>query len=312
LIELLVVIAIIAILIGLLLPAVQKVREAAARMSSTNNLKQIGLAFHNHNDTVNRLPYNGWRNAAVNNGLANPTIQGSGSWGFQILPYIEQENAYRSWNFISNGSHPGSTTLHHIKINTYICPGRNRGKGYKTTSTTASPFANECSGPVTDYAINARVNNPGTNIDTSVTPNIVRHTNGGGTNTTDNWVKVQTIQDGSSNTALVGSKALRIPKHTDDNAADWDESIVEGGWGGTGRRGNKVTTNDQAGVDSFLLIRDNPANNPTHNDCYGGPFPSGVLFLFGDGAVRSIGYSSAGANLRSLLNPSDGYTPNLE
>src|SRR5436305_11115530 len=92
LIELLVVIAIIAILIGLLLPAVQKVREAAARTRSQNNLKQIVLATHNYNDAYQgKLP--ALTDVPGNSG--SPTGAGLQSLFFNILPYIEQDNVYR-------------------------------------------------------------------------------------------------------------------------------------------------------------------------------------------------------------------------
>src|SRR5690242_14648344 len=97
LIELLVVIAIIGALLGLLLPAVQKVRETAARLQCQNNLKQIGLALHNYHDSQQALPPGYLAFSSYSDG-ATDTAPGWG-WAAFILPYLEQEPLYRQINF---------------------------------------------------------------------------------------------------------------------------------------------------------------------------------------------------------------------
>ena len=123
LIELLVVIAIIAILIGLLLPAVQKIREAANRLKCSNNLKQIGLACHNFHDTNDGLPP-AWKYEPP--GPTRPTAVAE-SWGFQILPHLEQDNVFRQYDRNQNMFYGPNTALTQTPIKMFQCPSTPNG-----------------------------------------------------------------------------------------------------------------------------------------------------------------------------------------
>ncbi|MBN9122048.1 MAG: DUF1559 domain-containing protein [Planctomycetes bacterium] len=305
LIELLVVIAIIAILIGLLLPAVQKVREAAARMSCGNNIKQMSLALHNAHDTNGRLP----PMAAFQYGGAYYA-----PFFFHLLPFIEQQNVYKAATPVSSGGviplwdtpgQGGTQYLRQTRIKTYVCP---------SDATIATNAATDWTPGEASYAPNFQVfGNPNFN------------TGSANANDWDGKTTLVGITDGTSNTIAFAEKLSYCPgvtpnavsapnvKNGNNSAGGswWLRGIYHGGaFTGSGAPpnadsypGDRVSavfgggvsgdgTRWYVGTDSKPYIFGIPGNNTTSGICDRGvaSSPHSGLIQVGlvDGSVRSV------------------------
>ncbi len=251
LVELLVVIAIIGILIGMLLPAVQQVREAARRVTCANNLKQIGIGVHNYESAHKNFPDGGL------NWFADRSKQGSipknapnqdWGWLYQVLPFLEENNLY---------SHDDDAIVQKTAVPTYFCPSRR------------PPTVLGGIRAMNDFAGNAGLGNNSRGwSDGEVGGVIVRRTY--------QLVDFSTITDGTSNTILGGEKAVHPDHYNTFSCADnegftsgWDWDIVR--WG------------------TQLPCKDNEAISCEVR--FGSAHTSGVNFVFCDGSTHFVNLS---------------------
>jgi prepilin-type N-terminal cleavage/methylation domain-containing protein/prepilin-type processing-associated H-X9-DG protein len=262
LIELLVVIAIIAILIGLLLPAVQKVRESAANSQCRNNLHQMAIAFQTHHDTLGFLPCGG-TNAWPTLGASPPTGTAQpGSWAFQLLPYIEQSTVYKV---------NVQATVRAALIKTYACPSRRVPTLY-----------NGAGGPEgsMDYYASAQ-NPPGTNFPGGPGRGIVASFN-------NPPVTMPQIKNGTSATVEVTEKHLYVSLYG-GNGCNADNAGYSWGYD-FGGSGNWDNTLGRADIQPLSDTQNSGYDNGASHG-FGSAHTAGFNVAYADGSVRTVQFS---------------------
>ena len=279
LIELLVVIAIIGILIALLLPSVQKVLDAAKRMSCTNNLKQIGIAMHHYHDVYAKFP-------------AGHMVTGGHyhmNWAIALLPFLEQDNLYRQYDDSLPNIHATNQRVRETFLKVYTCP--------------SDPHANQMIIPETGA-------DDGNNNGVAFMTGSYRGMSGISWNTFDMWAgfpdeanrnlihrpagkgilhtdgdsgakpeRMANITDGTSTTLMVGERTTRTrPARGTFWADSFNLYSVSAAWS------HSVTLLDD--YDACVALESDTPNRCKYG--WGSPHAGGINFAFCDGSVRSI------------------------
>jgi len=294
LIELLVVIAIIAVLIGLLLPAVQQAREAAARASCKNNLKQLGLALHGHEGAHGTWP-------------AQSTQTPRGSWVTRILPNMEGSTIFQVYDQTLDWDHPANSTAVRTRIGILLCPSANRDRdGFEYTRFTSATPRFFMYGAPTDYT---NVGGLGTALAASLPS---RPADVGGV-LGDRPVRLAEVSDGLSNTILVAESSNRPQLWQKRKSVDrlpppapWsvnsDKPFVSGGVWASHLKGFLI---DGAGKDGRTNGGPCSMNCSNDNELYSA-HTGGSNALFGDGSVRFLRETTSIATLAALVTRAGG------
>jgi prepilin-type N-terminal cleavage/methylation domain-containing protein/prepilin-type processing-associated H-X9-DG protein len=270
LIELLVVIAIIGVLIALLLPAVQKVREAANRVKCKNNLHQIGLALHLYHDDYNSFPPGYvWKPVIPD----DPTVTDPGwGWASFILSYLEQSNLQNTINYKSAVGDPMNYTIRTTILPLFVCPTDQSTGLFQVQTTTGQLIDAATNSYAACFGIGEIGLVPGT---------------GEGMFYRNSRVRIADITDGTSNTFAVGERASLFAQ------TPWAGAISQGLVLMTPGSPDHRYEPQAAAVEVLAHAGGHPLNDLCCDaDDFFSPHTGTAIFLFGDGSVRSLAFST--------------------
>jgi prepilin-type N-terminal cleavage/methylation domain-containing protein len=323
--ELLTVLALLGLLFALLLPAVQKIREAANRTACANNLKQLGLAIHNFHDTFGRFPTSpGGQDKLGGFGISyladgspcGPKYQTAG-WAFQILPFIEQDNLYKTSDLLKDESGkflnitslavgtfpPGSYNIDLFKgvgpvrktpVKIYYCPTRRPAGLYNGVATIDYAAAHPDSVPLPRAPGGRYQGDPeGTLLMTN--PNGLH----GVISAMSFKVTFASVKDGTSNTFMIAEKFIRPMNYHGGEPGD------RMGWA---EYGGLDTCRSSSSLDPWIANPSRDRNDiaEDQDDLFGSAHPNGILAVFADGSVHQIKYGIDADVFNALAHRDDG------
>jgi prepilin-type processing-associated H-X9-DG protein len=296
-----VVIAIIAVLIGLLLPAVQKVREAANRMSCANNLKQIALAAHNHHGDHERFPVGARLPVYVGD---RPT-GGTNLW-VELLPYFEQDNLYKRWDYNDNRNNVagGTNATQAQVIKVLLCPSDLLPERVVHLTAESAPLWSRGLYAVTSYGGNAgrRSFHPG---DPPAFPRLTRD----GIFVLDRCIRLADITDGTSTTFLFGERFHHDPEFDRRRPIFFPKNGPLAGWGMWGWVALGVSQSTLSTPVS-INYRVPPGGDYSAVEdrlcAFGSGHPGGANFAFADGSVHFLSDSIPLLTLQALSTRAGG------